>query len=107
MASTTNFNQLEIEDLISTIDKLTTDNVRYGLNTISEIQIKLLHLRDFITSFHDIQDISTTVDDFIETLNNLPNYQNNKLLLKQCNNKLKEELERYKIKRNVYSLFGL
>jgi len=106
MVLTTAFDQLEIEELISTIDKLTTDNLRYGLKATSEIQTKLLHLKDFITPFDDTQDIATTFDDFIETLNTL-NHHSNKLLLKQCNNKLKQEFEKYKSRRNVYSLFGL
>ena len=107
MTSTTNFDQLEIEELISTIGKLSKDNLRYGLNTISEIQTKLLHLRDFITQFDDTQDIATAADDFIETLNTLSYHNNNELPLKQCNNKLRQELEKYKSKRNFYSLFGL
>jgi len=107
MTSTTNFDQLEIEKLISTIDKLTRGNLRFGLNTISEVQTKLLHLKNFIDSFDDTQDILITVDNFMETINTLLPHNNNKLILKQCNNKLGQELEKYKSKRNTYSLFGL
>ena len=108
MASAANFDQeIEIEELILSIDKLTRNNLRYELNTFSEIKTKLLHLRNFIPPSNDTQDIVTTVDDFIDTLNSLSINQDNKLLLKQCNNKLGQELKKYKSKKNVYSLLGL
>jgi len=69
MATNENFQELEIEELISEIRKLTDEHLRTGSNTISDINSRLRRLRDFLSHGDDTLDLLSAVDDFIENTN--------------------------------------
>jgi len=97
----------ETEELISSIKTLC---LRSHLNTTSELQRKLHHLKEFLNDVEGAQDLSNIVDDFIENTGSQLNHglSGNKLLLKTNIDKLEYEFENFKTKKNLFRyLFGL
>ena len=104
MSATGDLVQQEIEDLISTIGKLTMENLRLRSNTIPEILQQLKHLKDYITPVENFQDLLDVVDDFIENMNSLVNCNsmNSRLLLKTSITKLEQEFDNLKHREELY-----
>jgi hypothetical protein len=101
---------LQIEELISEIKKLTNEHLRWGSNTISDINSRLHHLRDFLSDEDETLDILSAVDDFIENISSdtAHYFSTNKLLLKKNTIRLEEECEHLKQKKNLYQhLFSM
>jgi len=104
MATAVNLQELEIEELISKIRRHTDEYLRWGSNTISDINLRLHHLKDFLSCEDDTLDLLNAVDDFIENINSHTNdnFSTNKLLLKKNTVRLEEEFENLKQKKNLY-----
>jgi hypothetical protein len=104
MSATEDLVQQEIEDLISTIRKLTTEYLRRGSNTIPDIRLQLDHLKDFIAPVVNYSDLSDVVDDYIENMNSLVNFNSSssRLLLKTSITKLEQEFDEFKHKKQLY-----
>ena len=105
MHSTGDFDEHEIEESISTIRKLTNENLRRHSNTIPEIRMRLQHLKDFLTQVDDSRDLWSVINDYIENISCIPICadMNNRLVLKVNTNKLEKEFEHFKNKKNLYS----
>jgi len=103
MATAGNLQELELEELILKIRKLTSEYLRMNSNTISEINSRLHSLKDFLSFGDDTQDLLSAVDDFIENISSHHYFSVNKLLLKNNAIKLEEEFENLKRKKTMYS----
>jgi len=94
----------EIEELVSTVRKLTEEHLRGFRNTISEIRLRLGHLKDFLSAVDSCQDLLNTTDNFIQNTYSFVDYcpWNNNLLLKTNMCELDEQFEKFKFRNNVY-----
>jgi len=105
MATAGNLQELEIEELILKIRKLTREYLCMNSNTISEINSRLHSLKDFLSSGDDTQDLLSAVDDFIKNISSHTShyFSANKLLLKNNTIRLEDEFENLKRKKTLYS----
>jgi len=104
MATSENLQELEIEELISKIRKLTNEYLHTGSTAISDINSGLHHIKDFLSPGDDTLDLLRAADDFIENINSHTNhyFSTNNLLLKINTIRLEEEFEKLKQKKNLY-----
>lgn len=104
MSTATDNDLHEIKELVSAIRKLTTEHIRAGRNTISEIRLRLGRLKDFLSTVDDSQDLLSATDNFIQNTNSLVDCcpSSNNLFLKTNMCELDEQFENFKLKNNVY-----
>jgi len=104
MSTATDNDLQEIEELVSAIRELTREHLRGGRNTISEIRLRLDHLKDFLSGVVGCQDLLSVTDNFIQNTNSFVHYcpWNYNLSLKTNMCELAEQFENFKLSNNVY-----
>ena len=104
MSTATDSELEEIEELISTIRKLTKEHLRGDRSTVFEIRLRLDHLKDFLSAADGCQDLLRATDSFIQNTNSFAHYcpWNYNLSLKTNMCELTEQFENFKLSNNVY-----
>jgi len=76
------YDELEIQEIISSIKKTVRDSFRMDSSPIELVHNHLLRLQDYLTYLENTQDLSSVVSNFIESLTNLHGVHNNHLQIK-------------------------